>query len=161
VEKRTKMAGKKRIALIAHDRRKKDLIEWVEFNKGTLSKHELYATGTTGTLVEQKTGLKVRKFKSGPLGGDQEIGAKISEGEIDVLIFFWDPLEPLAHDVDIKALIRIATVYNIPVAITRSTADFLISSPLFEKEYERIQPDYESELKDRILKIVQQNSEQG
>ncbi|MGJ8453729.1 methylglyoxal synthase [Pseudothermotoga sp. U03pept] len=156
-----KMEGKKKIALIAHDRRKKDLIEWVQFNKGTLSKHELYATGTTGTLIEQKTGLKVRKFKSGPLGGDQEIGAKISEGEIDVLIFFWDPLEPLAHDVDIKALIRIATVYNIPVAITRSTADFLISSPLFEKEYERIQPDYESELKDRILKIVQQNSEQN
>lgn len=155
------MEGKKKIALIAHDRRKKDLIEWVQFNKGTLSKHELYATGTTGTLIEQKTGLKVRKFKSGPLGGDQEIGAKISEGEIDVLIFFWDPLEPLAHDVDIKALIRIATVYNIPVAITRSTADFLISSPLFEKEYERIQPDYESELKDRILKIVQQNSEQN
>ncbi|MEJ5228779.1 MAG: methylglyoxal synthase [Pseudothermotoga sp.] len=155
------MDSKKRIALIAHDRRKKDLIEWVEFNKGTLSKHELYATGTTGSLIEQKTGLKVRKFKSGPLGGDQEIGAKISEGEIDVLIFFWDPLEPLAHDVDIKALIRIATVYNIPVAITRSTADFLISSPLFEKEYERIQPDYESELKDRILKIVQQNSEQS
>lgn len=161
MEKKIKMDSKKRIALIAHDRRKKDLIEWVEFNKGTLSKHELYATGTTGSLIEQKTGLKVRKFKSGPLGGDQEIGAKISEGEIDVLIFFWDPLEPLAHDVDIKALIRIATVYNIPVAITRSTADFLISSPLFEKEYERIQPDYESELKDRILKIVQQNSEQS
>lgn len=159
MEKKMRMNKRKRIALIAHDRRKKDLIEWVQFNKGTLSEHELYATGTTGSLIEQKTGLKVTKFKSGPLGGDQEIGAKISEGEIDVLIFFWDPLEPLAHDVDIKALLRIATVYNIPVAITRSTADFLISSPLFKSEYEQIQPDYESELKDRIMKIVQQNSE--
>ncbi|HEY8542937.1 MAG TPA: methylglyoxal synthase [Pseudothermotoga sp.] len=161
MQKRISMTRKKRIALIAHDRRKKDLIEWVEFNKGTLSEHELFATGTTGSLIEQKTGLKVTKFKSGPLGGDQEIGAKISNGEIDILIFFWDPLEPLAHDVDIKALIRIATVYNIPVAITRSTADFLISSPLFKSEYERIQPDYESELKERIMKIVQQKSEQS
>ncbi|WP_041081393.1 methylglyoxal synthase [Thermotoga profunda] len=161
MQKRIIMTRKKRIALIAHDRRKKDLIEWVEFNKGTLSEHELFATGTTGSLIEQKTGLKVTKFKSGPLGGDQEIGAKISNGEIDILIFFWDPLEPLAHDVDIKALIRIATVYNIPVAITRSTADFLISSPLFKSEYERIQPDYESELKEKIMKIVQQKSEQS
>ncbi|WP_448535393.1 methylglyoxal synthase [Pseudothermotoga sp.] len=149
-----KLAKKKRIALIAHDRMKKDLIEWVEFNKGTLSRHELYATGTTGTLIEERTNLKVHKFKSGPLGGDQQIGAKIAEGEIDILIFFWDPLEPLAHDVDIKALIRLATVYNIPVAINRSTADFLISSPLFEQEYEKIQPDYETQLRERIMKVV-------
>ncbi|WP_448522782.1 methylglyoxal synthase [Pseudothermotoga sp.] len=149
-----KLAKKKRIALIAHDRMKKDLIEWVEFNKGTLSRHELYATGTTGTLIEERTNLKVHKFKSGPLGGDQQIGAKIAEGEIDILIFFWDPLEPLAHDVDIKALIRLATVYNIPVAINRSTADFLISSPLFESEYEKIQPDYETQLRERIMKVV-------
>uniref|UniRef100_A0A832MLT2 Methylglyoxal synthase n=1 Tax=Pseudothermotoga hypogea TaxID=57487 RepID=A0A832MLT2_9THEM len=149
-----KLARRKRIALIAHDRMKKDLIEWVEFNKGTLSRHELYATGTTGTLIEERTNLKVHKFKSGPLGGDQQIGAKIAEGEIDILIFFWDPLEPLAHDVDIKALIRLATVYNIPVAINRSTADFLISSPLFEQEYEKIQPDYETQLRERIMKVV-------
>ncbi|MBC7117081.1 MAG: methylglyoxal synthase [Pseudothermotoga sp.] len=149
-----KLTRRKRIALIAHDRMKKDLIEWVEFNKGTLSRHELYATGTTGTLIEERTGLKVHKFKSGPLGGDQQIGAKIAEGEIDILIFFWDPLEPLAHDVDIKALIRLATVYNIPVAINRSTADFLISSPLFESEYEKIQPDYETQLRERIMKVV-------
>ncbi|MCS7174775.1 methylglyoxal synthase [Pseudothermotoga sp.] len=153
---RIKLSKKKRIALVAHDRMKKDLIEWVEFNKGTLSKHELYATGTTGTLIEERTGLKVYKFKSGPLGGDQQIGAKIAEGEIDVLIFFWDPLEPLAHDVDIKALIRLATVYNIPVAINRSSADFLISSPLFEQEYEKIQPDYETQLRERIMKIVKE-----
>ncbi|MBC7122098.1 MAG: methylglyoxal synthase [Pseudothermotoga sp.] len=151
---RLKLAKKKRIALIAHDRMKKDLIEWVEFNKGTLSRHELYATGTTGTLIEERTNLKVHKFKSGPLGGDQQIGAKIAEGEIDILIFFWDPLEPLAHDVDIKALIRLATVYNIPVAINRSSADFLISSPLFESEYEKIQPDYETQLRERIMKVV-------
>lgn len=149
-----KLTRRKRIALIAHDRMKKDLIEWVEFNKGTLSRHELYATGTTGTLIEERTNLKVHKFKSGPLGGDQQIGAKIAEGEIDILIFFWDPLEPLAHDVDIKALIRLATVYNIPVAINRSTADFLISSPLFEQEYEKIQPDYETQLRERIMKVV-------
>lgn len=151
---RIKLSKRKKIALIAHDRMKKDLIEWVEFNKGTLSKHELYATGTTGALIEERTGLKVHKFKSGPLGGDQQIGAKIAEGQIDVLIFFWDPLEPLAHDVDIKALIRLATVYNIPVAINRSSADFLISSPLFEQEYEKIQPDYETSLRERIMKIV-------
>lgn len=151
---RIKLSKRKKVALIAHDRMKKDLIEWVEFNKGTLSKHELYATGTTGTLIEERTGLKVHKFKSGPLGGDQQIGAKIAEGQIDVLIFFWDPLEPLAHDVDIKALIRLATVYNIPVAINRSSADFLISSPLFEQEYEKIQPDYETQLHERIMKIV-------
>ncbi|WP_041076215.1 methylglyoxal synthase [Thermotoga caldifontis] len=155
---RVKLSKRKRIALIAHDRMKKDLIEWVEFNKGTLSRHELYATGTTGTLIEEKTGLKVHKFKSGPLGGDQQIGAKIAEGEIDILIFFWDPLEPMAHDVDIKALIRLATVYNIPVAINRSSADFLISSPLFEQEYEKIQPDYASQLHERIMKVVRETT---
>lgn len=155
---RVKLSKRKRIALIAHDRMKKDLIEWVEFNKGTLSKHELYATGTTGTLIEERTGLKVYKFKSGPLGGDQQIGAKIAEGEIDILIFFWDPLEPMAHDVDIKALIRLATVYNIPVAINRSSADFLISSPLFEQEYEKIQPDYASQLHERIMKVVRETT---
>ncbi|KAF2957160.1 methylglyoxal synthase [Thermotoga sp. Ku-13t] len=155
---RVKLSKRKRIALIAHDRMKKDLIEWVEFNKGTLSRHELYATGTTGMLIEEKTGLKVHKFKSGPLGGDQQIGAKIAEGEIDILVFFWDPLEPLAHDVDIKALIRLATVYNIPVAINRSSADFLISSPLFEQEYEKIQPDYETQLHERIMKVVRETT---
>ncbi|AEH50512.1 methylglyoxal synthase [Pseudothermotoga thermarum] len=155
--KTVKMSSKKRIALIAHDRMKKDLAEWVLFNKGTLSKHELFATGTTGAMIEEITGLKVTKFKSGPLGGDQQIGAKIAEGEIDILIFFWDPLEPLAHDVDIKALIRLATVYNIPVAINRSTADFLISSPLMHGEYEKIQPDYETQLSRRIQQVISES----
>ncbi len=152
-----RMSSTKRIALIAHDRMKKDLAEWVLFNKGTLSKHKLFATGTTGTMIEEITGLTVNKFKSGPLGGDQQIGAKIAEGEIDILIFFWDPLEPLAHDVDIKALIRLATVYNIPVAINRSTADFLISSPLMHGEYDKIQPDYETQLSKRIQQVIQEN----
>ncbi len=108
-------------------------------------------------MIEEITGLTVNKFKSGPLGGDQQIGAKIAEGEIDILIFFWDPLEPLAHDVDIKALIRLATVYNIPVAINRSTADFLISSPLMHGEYDKIQPDYETQLSKRIQQVIQEN----
>ena len=138
------MEQKKRIALIAHDHQKQALLEWVRFNKGTLLRHELYATGTTGKILEKELGSKVTIFESGPLGGDQQIGSRIAEGCIDFLIFFWDPLAPLPHDPDVKALLRIAVVWNIPIACNRASADFLISSTLMAQEYERILPDYES-----------------
>ena len=137
---------RKKIALIAHDNRKKNLLEWASFNKGSLSKHELFATGTTGSILSKELGLNIRRFKSGPLGGDQQVGAKIAESEIDFVIFFWDPLQPQPHDVDVKALLRIAVVYNIPIACNRATADFIISSELMFKEYERILIDYEGRL---------------
>ena len=117
--------------------------EWVKFNKYLLSLHELYATGTTGKIIEQ-AGLEVTKLKSGPLGGDMQVGAKIANGEIDFLIFFWDPLESQPHDPDVKALLRMAVVWNIPAACNRSTADFMVSSTIMDKEYERMVPDYES-----------------
>lgn len=126
---------RKTLALVAHDHRKNDLIEWVEFNKDRLIKHKLVYTGTTGRMVEKATGIDVKTLKSGPLGGDQQMGALIAEGKIDILIFFWDPMQPQPHDVDVKALLRIASLYNIPTAYNRSTADFLISSPLFESSY--------------------------
>jgi methylglyoxal synthase len=130
------MPLRKRIALIAHDNRKPDLVEWARFNRGTLARHELYATGTTGALVAQELDLNVNRFLSGPLGGDQQVGAAIAEGRIDFVVFFWDPLEPQPHDVDVKALLRITVVYNIPIACNRSTADFLLSSPLMNEEYQ-------------------------
>jgi len=136
--------ARKLIALVAHDNKKRDLIEWASFNKGSLSAHELYATGTTGTLLEETLDVPVNKFRSGPLGGDQQIGAKIAEGEIDFIIFFWDPLEPQPHDPDVKALLRLAVVWNVPVACNRATADFLISSPLMSSDYERIVPDFKA-----------------
>ena len=134
---------RKRIALVAHDNKKGDLLEWAEYNRGSLSGHTLYATGTTGALLEKELGLEVHKLQSGPLGGDQQVGARIADGEIDFLIFFWDPLQPMSHDTDVKALLRIAVVWNIPVACDRATADFIISSPLMNEEYARILPDYE------------------
>lgn len=143
------MKKKKKIALVAHDHKKEDLLEWVEFNKYLLSLHELYATGTTGKVIE-KAGLEVTRLKSGPLGGDMQIGAKIANGEIDFLIFFWDPLESQPHDPDVKALLRMAVVWNIPAACNRSTADFMISSTLMDKEYDRIIPDYDNYRQRRI-----------
>ncbi|MHB8628069.1 MAG: methylglyoxal synthase [Aggregatilineales bacterium] len=132
----------KRIALIAHDNKKRDLVEWARFNLALLTKHELFATGTTGTLIEQELGLEVTKLRSGPLGGDQQIGAKIVEGEIDFLVFFWDPLESQPHDPDVKALLRIAVVWNIPAACNRASADFMIASTLMDESYDRLIPDY-------------------
>lgn len=134
----------KKIALVAHDDKKRDLLEWAKFNKLLLAQHDLYATGTTGKLLEQELGIEVNKLQSGPLGGDQQIGAKISEGELDLLIFFWDPLASQAHDTDVKALLRISVVWNIPVACNRASADFMISSPLMSGTYERRLPDYEA-----------------
>lgn len=146
------MKKKKVIAIVAHDNRKKDLIEWVSWNWQELIPHGLICTGTTGILVQAKLEQKchenditppdVVRLKSGPLGGDQQLGAMISEGKVDLLIFFWDPMQPQPHDVDVKALLRISTLYNIPTAINRSTADFIISSKLFHHEYEPILKDY-------------------
>ncbi|MFZ0090540.1 MAG: methylglyoxal synthase [Solirubrobacteraceae bacterium] len=131
------MPASKRIALIAHDNCKTELLEWARFNRDTLSTHELFATGTTGALLAGELGLDVNRFLSGPVGGDQQTGAAIAEGRIDFLVFFWDPLEPQPHDVDVKALLRIAVVYNVPTACNRSTADFVLSSPLMGVEYAR------------------------
>ena len=132
----------RRIALIAHDNKKEDLREWAKFNRALLAGHHLCATGTTGRLLRDELGLPVTCVQSGPLGGDQQIGARITEGDIDLLIFFWDPLEPQPHDPDVKALLRIAMVWNVPVACNRASADFLISSPLLADGYDRAQPDY-------------------
>ena len=146
---RLRLGTVKNIALVAHDSRKTDLLEWVHYNRAVLKAHNLFATGTTGGLVQAKTDLPVTRFKSGPLGGDQQIGAKIADGELDVLIFFWDPLEPQPHDPDVKALLRIAVLYNIPTACNRATADFIVACPLFHDEYERLVDDHE-----RIVGVV-------
>ena len=140
----------KRIALVAHDNMKDELITWATFNKTTLKDHQLYATGTTGTLVEKALDQPVIKFLSGPLGGDQQIGASIAEGKLDVLIFFWDPMEAQPHDPDIKALLRVAATWNIPVACNRATADFIFTSPLMHQDYEAILPDYSSYISRKI-----------
>ena len=142
-----KLEPQKRIALVAHDKKKRDLLEWAKWNQAGLAQHVIYATGTTGKLLEQELGIEVIKLQSGPLGGDQQIGAMITNGEIDFLIFFWDPLEMQPHDTDVKALLRIAVVWNIPVACNRASADFMISSPLMSGEYQHLTPDYEAYLK--------------
>ena len=131
----------KTVALVAHDNKKQELLEWARYNRDSLAQHKLYATGTTGTMLRELK-LDIIALESGPLGGDQQIGAKIAEGEINMVIFFWDPLEPLPHDPDIKALLRLCGVWNIPVACNRSSADFIISSPLMKKKYDRLVPDY-------------------
>lgn len=136
------MKKKKHIALVAHDNKKDDLLEWSHFNIDSLRQHKLYATGTTGTVLSEALGLDITIMQSGPLGGDQQIGAMIVDGKINCLIFFFDPLEAQPHDPDVRALLRIAAVWNIPVATNRSTADFLISSPLMTEEYERLLTDY-------------------
>jgi methylglyoxal synthase len=130
------------IALIAHDNKKGDLSEWARFNRAVLSQQDLVATGTTGQLLVEELGLPVTCLRSGPLGGDQQIGARIADGDVDILIFFWDPLEPHPHDPDVKALLRLAVAWNIPVACNRASADFVISSPLFVRRYDRLQPDF-------------------
>ncbi|MCL4238594.1 MAG: methylglyoxal synthase [Anaerolineae bacterium] len=140
---------RKRIALIAHDDRKQDLLEWARFNIGRLSRHEILATGTTGALLKRELGLPVQVFLSGPLGGDQQIGAKIAQSEVDVLIFFWDPLESHPHDPDVRALLRLAVLQNIPVAMNRSSADFIFSSALMEDAYERQLYDFAGRLERR------------
>jgi len=146
------MEHDKKIALVAHDNKKSDLLEWAKYNSILLAHHELYATGTTGMALERELDLKINRLQSGPLGGDQQIGAKIVENEIDFLIFFWDPLEPQPHDPDVKALLRMAVVWNIPIACNRASADFMISSPLMDAEYHRLVPDY-SEYRNRSVAL--------
>ena len=144
------MESRKRIALVAHDNKKAELIEWAIFNRSTLAKHRLYATGTTGTLIEEELDQSVTKLQSGPLGGDLQIGAMIAEGKLDVLIFFWDPMEAQPHDPDIKALLRISVTWNIPIACDRATADFVLTSPLMHQTYQPVIEDYSVYLKRKI-----------
>ncbi|HET7457195.1 MAG TPA: methylglyoxal synthase [Gemmatimonadaceae bacterium] len=136
------MLQRKRVALIAHDNRKTDLADWARVHREELGRHDLYATGTTGGILAAELGLPITRFRSGPLGGDQQVGAGIAEGRIDCVIFFWDPLAPHPHDVDVKALLRIAVVYDIPMACNRATADFILSSPLMSTPYEHLVPDH-------------------
>lgn len=143
-QKRIPMEHDKKIALVAHDNKKRDLIEWAKYNRVLLAHHEVYATGTTGRILEEVLGFPISRLHSGPLGGDQQIGAMIVENKVDFLIFFWDPLEPQPHDPDVKALLRMAVVWNIPIACNRATADFMISSPLMDGEYDRLVPDYDA-----------------
>ena len=148
--KRIAMEHDKKIALVAHDNKKRDLVEWAKYNRDLLAHHDVFATGTTGEFLEHELGLHITKLQSGPLGGDLQIGAKIVNNEIDFLIFFWDPLEPMPHDPDVKALLRMAVVWNIPIACNRASADFMISSPLMDGEYDRLVPDYEGYLNRKI-----------
>jgi len=144
------MKSRKRIALVAHDNKKRELIKWALVNRTILAKHRLYATGTTGSLLEKELDQPVTKLQSGPLGGDLQIGAKIAEGKLDVLIFFWDPMEAQPHDPDIKALLRIGVTWNIPIACDSATADFILTSPLIQEPYEPIIEDYSVYLKRKI-----------
>ncbi|HQY10669.1 MAG: methylglyoxal synthase [Ferruginibacter sp.] len=144
--------ARKRIALVAHDNKKAELIEWAVYNKTSLARHELVATGTTGKLLEEELDRPVKKMLSGPLGGDQQIGAMIAEGKIDVLIFFWDPMEAQPHDSDVKALLRLGVAWNILLACDRATADFILTSPLMQDEYEIIIPDYSLYMNRKLAK---------
>ena len=148
----------KKIALVAHDNKKKDLLEWAKYNQVLLAHQDLFATGTTGKALEQELHLKIHRLQSGPLGGDQQIGARIVDNEIDFLIFFWDPLEPLPHDPDVKALLRMAVVWNIPIACNRASADFMISSPLMDAEYDRLVQDYD-EYRTRKIELGEEGFE--
>ena len=141
----------RRIALIAHDNKKQDMLEWAEYNLALLAGHELFATATTGRLLQEQLGLPVTCFRSGPFGGDQQIGSRIAEGEIDLLVFLWDPLEPHPHDPDVKALLRVAVVCNIPVACNRATADFMISSPLMSRSHQPWDPALDQHLRNQTL----------
>jgi methylglyoxal synthase len=143
IYKKLIMEPRKKIALVAHDNKKRDLLEWAKYNRDILAEHEVYATGTTGKILEKELDIDIIKLQSGPLGGDQQIGAKIVEGAIDFLIFFWDALESQPHDPDVKALLRMAVVWNIPTACNRASADFMISSGLMTESYDRLLPDYD------------------
>jgi methylglyoxal synthase len=145
-----KVLARKRIALVAHDNKKKDLVEWVEANRTELTRHELFATGTTGKVIEEQLDRPVSKLLSGPIGGDQQIGAMIAQGSLDILIFFWDPMEAQPHDSDVKALLRVAIAWNCIVACDSATADFVVSSPIMLKEYETKIPDYTTYLTRKI-----------
>jgi methylglyoxal synthase len=141
----TVLRARRRIGLVAHDNMKADLLDWAWYNRTVLANHDLIGTGTTGALVAERLGLPVQRLHSGPLGGDQQLGAMIADRTLDVLVFFWDPLSPQPHDPDVKALLRIAVVWNLPVACNRATADFMISSPLLASEYERSVPVYDGD----------------
>jgi len=153
--KKIVMEHDKKIALVAHDNKKQDLVEWAKYNRDLLAHHEVFATGTTGDMLERELGFKITKLQSGPLGGDQQVGAMIVNDEINFLIFFWDPLEPMPHDPDVKALLRMAAVWNIPIACNRASADFMISSPLMDDKYNRLIPDY-NVYRNRKLPISQE-----
>ena len=146
----------KHIALVAHDNKKDDLLDWVKFNRAALTQHKIYATGTTGWLLQREMGLDVRRMQSGPLGGDLQIGALIAEGEIDFLVFFWDPLEAQPHDPDVKALLRLAVLWNIPAATNPATAHFMFSSPLMHETYARVVPDYATYQREREQRLEQE-----
>ena len=152
MEKNRILNRRKTIAMVAHDHKKKDLIEWAVYNKTALARHDLIATGTTGKLLEDTLDRPVKKVLSGPLGGDQQIGAMIATGDIDVLIFFWDPMEAQPHDSDVKALLRLAIAWNIPTACDRATADFMFTSPLMHKEYIASLADYDDYLRRNVKK---------
>ena len=155
--KKIAMKPDKRIGLVAHDNKKQDLVEWAKFNRDLLAHHIIYATGTTGEMLERELGFKIRKLESGPLGGDQQVGAMMVDDEINFLIFFWDPLEPVPHDPDVKALLRMAAVWNIPLACNRASADFMISSPLMDSEYNRLVPDYDG-YRNRKIPVTEMTS---
>jgi methylglyoxal synthase len=148
------IAGAKRIALVAHDNKKKDLLEWAYYNRTVLSQHELIATGTTGKLLEEKLGRPVKKLLSGPLGGDQQMGAMIAEEKLDMMVFFWDPMEAQPHDSDVKALLRLAVAWNILMACNRSTADFILTSVLMQVDYPVVVPDYSGYLNRKVIEKV-------